>query len=140
MRGVLLARITADEIFAGTCESAVWTEADGAVVSFAGVVRDHDAGRRVTALEYTSHPDAEAMLCAAAQRVADGHPTVALAVLHRVGALRIGDTALACATAAPHRGEAFAACAALVDEVKATVPIWKQQHFADGTSEWVGAP
>jgi molybdopterin synthase catalytic subunit len=58
--------------------------------------------------------------------------------VHRVGSLRIGDLALFAAAASAHRAEAFAACAALVDRIKAEVPIWKRQHFADGTSEWVG--
>lgn len=140
MRGVVLARIAADPLDVADCARAVWTHADGAAVTFAGVVRDHDGGRGVTALEYTAHPDAEAALQVAAERVAQRHPAVAIAVAHRVGALRIGDVALACAVVSAHRAEAFAACADLVDEVKGTVPIWKEQHFADGTSEWVGSP
>ena len=139
MRGVVLARIAADPLDVAECARAVWTQADGATVTFAGVVRDHDGGRGVTALEYTAHPDAEAVLLDAAERVAQRHPSVGIAVAHRVGPLRIGDVALACAVASGPRAEAVAACADLVDEVKATVPIWKEQHFADGTSEWVGA-
>ena len=61
----------------------------------------------------------------------------AIAVSHRVGRLRIGDVALACAVAADHRREAFATCAELVDEVKRQLPVWKHQGFADGTDEWV---
>ena len=59
--------------------------------------------------------------------------------MHRTGELGVGDLAIVCAAASAHRAEAFAACAELVDEIKRTVPIWKEQHFADGTVEWVGA-
>jgi len=139
VRGVVLARITTERIDVATCEQAVWMPVDGAVVSFAGIVRDHDGGRGVTALEYSAHPDAEAALRASAGRIATRHPGVALAVVHRTGPLSIGDTALACAVAAAHRADAFAACSALVDDVKTTVPIWKEQRFDDGTSEWIGS-
>jgi len=64
----------------------------------------------------------------------------ALAVSHRIGDLAIGDVALACAVAGEHRGVAFTACAELVDEVKARLPVWKHQHFTDGTDEWVNSP
>ncbi|HEX2300354.1 MAG TPA: molybdenum cofactor biosynthesis protein MoaE, partial [Pseudonocardiaceae bacterium] len=74
-------------------------------------------------------------------QIAGAYPAVqALAVTHRVGALAIGDSALACAVSAAHREEAFAACAALVDEVKLQLPIWKRQEFADGSQEWVNCP
>lgn len=113
----------------------------GAVVSFAGVVRDHDGGRAVRALEYSSHPSAADVITRVAAEVAAAHPAVqALAVSHRVGPLAIGDAALACAVSAAHRGEAFAACAVLVDEVKLQLPIWKRQEFPDGTDEWVNCP
>lgn len=113
----------------------------GAVVSFAGVVRDHDGGRAVRALEYSSHPAASDVIARVAAEVAAAHPAVqAVAVSHRVGPLAIGDAALACAVSAPHRGEAFAACAVLVDEVKLQLPIWKRQEFPDGTDEWVNCP
>jgi molybdenum cofactor synthesis domain-containing protein len=113
----------------------------GAVVSFAGVVRDHDGGRAVRALEYSGHPSGGDVIARVAAEVAASHPAVqALAVSHRLGPLAIGEAALACAVAAAHRGEAFAACAALVDEVKTQLPVWKRQQFADGTDEWVNCP
>ena len=65
---------------------------------------------------------------------------LAVAAVHRVGRLAIGDAAVVVATAAVHRGEAFEASRALIDELKATVPIWKHQLFTDGTDEWVGTP
>jgi molybdenum cofactor synthesis domain-containing protein len=113
----------------------------GAVVSFSGAVRDHDGGRAVHALEYSGHPGAGDVITRVAAQVLAAHPKVlALAVSHRIGPLAIGDSALACAVSAAHRGEAFAACAALVDEVKRQLPIWKRQEFADGSEEWVNCP
>lgn len=114
--------------------------AAGAVVTFAGVVRDHDGGRSVSALHYQGHPDAGRILSEVVVE-ARGHPGVlAAAARHRVGDLAIGELAFVAAISAAHRGEAFEACAWLVDEAKARLPIWKHQHFADGTDEWVNSP
>ncbi|TQM35551.1 molybdopterin synthase catalytic subunit [Pseudonocardia cypriaca] len=114
--------------------------AAGAVVTFAGVVRDHDGGRAVRGLEYSAHPTAGKIVADVAADVAARSAGVrAIAVSHRIGPLVIGDVALACAVAADHRKEAFAACAELVDEVKRLLPVWKHQLFADGTDEWVGS-
>ncbi|MGH3679910.1 MAG: molybdenum cofactor biosynthesis protein MoaE [Natronosporangium sp.] len=121
-------------------ERAVADPAAGAVVSFAGVVRDHDHGRTVRWLEYEAHPSAEAVLKEVAAAVAADPAVRGIAVSHRVGVLQIGDVALAAAVATAHRAEAFAACARLVDAVKARLPVWKHQVFADGTDEWVNCP
>lgn len=121
-------------------EALVSHRAAGAVVSFAGVVRDHDGGRSVTRLEYSAHPTADQVLRAVADEVAAACPGVrAIAVSHRIGTLQIGDAALVAAVSADHRGVAFAACALLVDTVKERIPIWKHQYFVDGTDEWVGS-
>jgi len=115
--------------------------AAGAVVTFAGVVRDHDGGRGVEHLTYEGHPSAKVVIEEVATEVAARHPGLrAVAVSHRVGDLTIGDVALACAVSAAHRAEAFAACADLVDDVKRRLPIWKHQQFTDGTDEWVNCP
>lgn len=112
--------------------------AAGAVVTFAGVVRDHDGGRAVQGLEYSAHPSAAAVVAGIAADVAARATGVrAVAVSHRVGRLGIGDVALACAVAADHRREAFETCAELVEEVKRLLPVWKHQAFTDGTDEWV---
>jgi molybdopterin synthase catalytic subunit len=108
-------------------------------VSFQGVVRDHDHGRTVTRLEYEEHPSAEALLRSVAETVASEYPGVRIAIEHRTGSLAVGELALACAVSSAHRADSFAACSRLVDEVKQRVPIWKRQHFADGSTEWVGA-
>ena len=112
----------------------------GAVVTFAGVVRDHDDGRTVTLLEYEGHPTAEAVLREVAEEIAKDLAVYHVAVSHRVGVLGIGDVALAAAVSTAHRADAFAACARLVDEVKARLPVWKRQVFADGIEEWVNCP
>ncbi len=138
---VLRAEISESPISVDEHAALVGDRAAGAVVTFAGVVRDHDHGRGVTELAYEGHPSAKAVIDEVAAEVAANHPGLtALAVSHRIGLLKIGDVALACAVSAAHRGEAFAACANLVDEVKRRLPIWKHQTFTDGTDEWVNCP
>ena len=116
---------------------AVEGPAAGAVVMFHGIVRNHDGGQDVLGLDYSAHPDASRFL---AQIVAEesARTGLKLAAVHRVGELGIGDAALVAASAAAHRAEAFAALEAMVERIKHEVPIWKRQHFATGTSEWVG--
>ena len=109
----------------------------GAVVTFSGDVRDHDHGRSVARLEYEGHPTAAAVIADVAREVAERHDVIAIAVSHRIGPLQIGDSALVAAVSAAHRGEAFRACADLVDEVKHRLPVWKHQVFSDGSDEWV---
>ncbi len=138
---VLRAVVTEDPLDVEEHARLVARPGAGAVVSFSGVVRDHDGGRGVLALEYSSHPGAGDVITRVAAQVAATHPDVhALAVSHRIGPLAIGDSALVCAVSAAHRAEAFAACAALVDEVKLQLPIWKRQELADGSEEWVNCP
>jgi molybdopterin synthase catalytic subunit len=91
----------------------------------------------VTALSYSAHPSAATELERVAEKIAASYQIVSLAVVHRTGDLQIGDLAVVAAVGAAHRQLAFTACHALIDELKATVPIWKHQLFADGTSEWV---
>lgn len=121
-------------------EKAVADVRAGAVVSFQGVVRDHDHGRGVTLLEYEGHPSAAAVLREVAAEIAADPDVYAVAVSHRVGTLAIGDVALVAAVSTAHRAAAFAACARLVDEAKARLPIWKRQVFTDGSDEWVNCP
>jgi molybdopterin synthase catalytic subunit len=136
---VEFARLSDEWIFLETSVAAVTSDDAGAVVSFSGIVRDHDGGRTVTRLDYEAHPSAEGILQSVAESIAAEFSGLRIAIEHRTGSLEVGDLALACAVASAHRAEAFVACARLVDEVKAQVPIWKQQHFADGTTEWVGS-
>ena len=121
-------------------EAAVADPRAGAVVSFVGVVRDHDHGRGVSRLEYEGHPSALDVLRSVAEEIDADPDVIAIAVSHRVGPLKVGDIALAAAVSTAHRAAAFAACARLVDRVKEKLPIWKHQVFADGTDEWVNCP
>ena len=89
------------------------------------------------ALDYEAHPDAERFLADVCAEIA-GASGLRVAAAHRVGALAVGDVALVAAVAAPHRAEAFAVCAQLVDLIKERMPIWKRQHLAEGATEWVG--
>ncbi|MFN8086095.1 MAG: molybdenum cofactor biosynthesis protein MoaE [Microbacterium sp.] len=117
--------------------AAVESDAHGAIVIFCGVVRDHDGGRSVRALDYRAHPDAERFLADIVARVHEQTGCL-VAAAHRIGDLHVGDVALYAAASAGHRAEAFAACELLVEEIKRGVPIWKRQHYDDGVSEWVG--
>jgi molybdopterin synthase catalytic subunit len=113
----------------------------GALVTFAGVVRNHDDGRAVVELEYVGHPTAADVLAQVARDVTGRHPgAVTVRMAHRTGLLAIGDVALFAEVGAAHRGEAFALCAELVEEVKRVLPVWKRQVFTDGTDEWVNSP
>jgi len=137
---VARATVTTDVLSVVEHEQLVADAGAGAVVSFAGVVRDHDDGKGVRALDYSAHPSAAELVAHVAADVAARVSGVrALAISHRVGPLAVGDVALACAVSADHRAAAFQTCALLVDEVKARIPVWKHQQFADGTQQWVGS-
>ena len=112
----------------------------GGLNVFVGVVRDHDAGQDVLRLEYTAHPMAEQRLAEVAAEVAAEFDVVAVAAVHRLGVLHVGDVAVVSAVSAVHRDTAFEASRALIDRLKERVPIWKHQLFADGTDEWVDTP
>ena len=110
----------------------------GAVATFLGVVRNHNDGRPVTRLEYEAYATmAEAELARILEEVANEIPEARVAATHRVGELRVGDIAVACAASAPHRAEAFRACRKVIDEIKSRLPIWKREHGPDGPY-WVG--
>ncbi|MEU3987381.1 molybdenum cofactor biosynthesis protein MoaE [Streptomyces platensis] len=126
--------LSVDEVFA-----AVGDTAAGGTALFVGTVRSHDNGADVDGLGYSAHPTAEAEMRRIAEKVTADFPVRALAAVHRVGDLRIGDLAVVVAVSCPHRGEAFEACRKLIDDLKHEVPIWKHQVFSDGTEEWVGA-
>ncbi len=128
------AELSVDEVRAAVADPGA-----GGIALFAGAVRDTDHDRGVTALSYSAHPSAESELRRVAEMIAEKYPVLGIAAVHRVGDLEIGDLAVVAAVACPHRAEAFDACRALIDELKASVPIWKHQRFADGSSEWVGS-
>lgn len=129
------APLSVDEVLA-----AVRDPAAGGTALFVGTVRDHDSGKAVELLAYSAHPSVADALRSVADRVVADFPVVALAAVHRVGDLAVGDDAVVVAVSCAHRGEAFAACRRLIDDLKREVPIWKHQVFGDGTQEWVGSP
>lgn len=135
-----LIEVRAGELSVDEVRAAVADPAAGGIALFAGAVRDLDRARPVTGLSYSAHPSATGELRRVAAVVAEKFPVLGIAAVHRVGDLAIGDLAVVVAVSCPHRGEAFDACRALIDELKAAVPIWKHQVFADGQSEWVGSP
>ena len=110
----------------------------GALATFTGLVRDHHDNKAVSHLEYTAHePLADKMIREIETEVRERFGVVECAVVHRVGALQIGETAIVAVVRSPHRAEAFAALEAVVDAVKHRVPIWKEEFYADGTSVFV---
>ena len=109
----------------------------GAVVTFCGDVRDHDGGKEVASLLYEIHPSAPEQIKLITQSIIGRFEIEKVAVAHRFGQIPIGETAFAVAVSAAHRQAAFDACGAIVDEVKAKLPIWKHQKFTDGSDEWV---
>jgi molybdopterin synthase catalytic subunit len=114
--------------------------ANGATVLFLGTVREVNGGRDVTGIEYTAYRSmAErelASIVEEAAALADSHD---IAVEHRLGELAVGECSVAVAVAHPHRGRAFEAARHVIEELKQRVPIWKREHYVDGTREWVSA-
>ena len=139
MNVIRLAEIREEPLSVEEVRAVVSDPGAGAIALFAGTVRDQDGGQGVVRLSYSAHPSATAELRRVAEKVAAEFGVLALAAVHRVGDLDIGDLAVVVAVACPHRGEAFEACRQLIDTLKHDVPIWKHQVFGDGSSEWVGS-
>jgi molybdopterin synthase catalytic subunit len=125
--------LSVDEVLAAVADAGA-----GGTAMFIGTVRDEDHRRAVTGLGYSAHPQATDQLRVVMEKIVADYDVRAIAAVHRVGDLEVGDLAVVVAAACPHRDQAFAACRTLIDELKAEVPIWKNQVFADGGSEWVG--
>lgn len=138
---VIRATVVDEPLSVAAHANLVGNDAAGAVVTFDGVVRDHDGGRSVLSLNYHGHPSANDVIVKVTEDlVAEREGVRAVAVSHRVGSLAIGDSALVVAVAAEHRKQAFSACSDLVDEIKRQLPVWKHQKFGDGSEEWVNCP
>ncbi len=137
---VRLLAIEVEPIDVERVRAAVRDSRAGGESVFVGVVRDRDEGKPVGRLEYTAHPTAADVLRAVADEITGTYDVIAVAGVHRVGELEVGDVAVTVAVAAIHRGEAIAGCHAFIDALKARVPIWKHQLFTDGSDEWVGTP
>jgi molybdopterin synthase catalytic subunit len=111
---------------------------DGACVLFEGVVRDHHEGQSVESIFYDAYrPMAEKEITRIINDIHTQFPEVAIAVVHRLGLLKVGEASIAIACSSPHRGEAFQACRMIIDRFKQTVPIWKKER-GPGGEEWVG--
>ena len=114
-------------------EIAAGAAGDGAITSFAGLVRDHNQGRRVSFLEYEAY---EPLAVLALNRIVDearqAWPGARLGIHHRIGRLEIGEASIIIVAVSPHRGDAFAACRYAIERVKQIVPIWKHEHFEGG--------
>jgi molybdopterin synthase catalytic subunit len=130
--------LTDDPIDPRALVERVMRDSDGAYVLFEGVVRNHHEGRAVESIFYDAYrPMAEKEIDIIVRDVQSQYPDVALAVLHRLGHLVVGDASIAIVAASPHRAEAFGACRLVIDRIKETVPIWKKERGPDG-EEWVG--
>lgn len=137
--GVVHTAVTTSPLDAQAADAAVCTDVMGASVVFRGIIRNHDEGRSgVQGLDYSAHPDAGTILANTVAKVAAAHPSVRIWAEHRIGSLQVGEDALVVACASAHRQAAFACCSDLVDAIKAEVPIWKQQFYAEGDHSWVG--
>ncbi len=136
---IRLAELRSEPLSVDELRAAVSDPGAGGIALFAGAVRDNDHGQEVARLSYSAHPSATDELRRVAGKVAADFDVVALAAVHRVGDLEIGDLAVVVAVACTHRAAAFEACRALIDRLKHEVPIWKHQRFLDGSDEWVGS-
>jgi len=136
---IKLAEVRDTPLSVDEVRAAVMDPAAGGIALFAGAVRDHDGGKDVTALAYSAHPSAADQIKKVGESIAERFDVHAIAAVHRVGDLEIGDLAVVVAVSSGHRATAFDACRALIDEIKQTVPIWKHQRFAGGESEWVNS-
>jgi molybdopterin synthase catalytic subunit len=136
---IRLIAIRNTELSVDEVRDAIADPAAGGDVLFVGTVRDNDADRGVTALSYTAHPSAAAEIRRVAEDIVAKYEVIAIAAVHRVGDLAVGDLAVVVGVSCAHRAEAFDACHAMIDELKASVPIWKHQRFTDGSDEWVGS-
>ncbi|MBL8850329.1 MAG: molybdenum cofactor biosynthesis protein MoaE [Planctomycetaceae bacterium] len=135
--------LTDDAIDFAALTESVRSPLAGAVVLFLGTVREMTDGRRTVALDYEAYPDmARDRMQALADDACVRWPVVAAAIVHRLGRMELGDISVAVAVSCPHRKDAFEAGRFLIDQLKAEVPIWKQENWADGSKEWVhpGAP
>lgn len=118
----------------------VASDKDGAIVTFAGIVRGNNQGKKVLFLEYEAYPEmALKMLQRIEDEIMETWGLGSVVIQHRVGRLNVGETSVFIVVSAPHRGDAFAACHYAIDRVKKIVPIWKKEIFEDG-EVWVESP
>ena len=136
---MITAKVTDALISAEALAAIVKSDSAGALVTFTGDVRNHDKGRKVSSLTYEIHPSAQRVLEKITDEVIRQHQVENVAIAHRFGAIPIGESAFVVAVSAAHRAAAINCCEELVERVKAELPIWKHQVFADGSDEWVNS-
>lgn len=130
--------VTSDKIDVNQVVEAARRDEDGGVVTFVGVVRNHNRGKPVLYLEYEAYPEmALGKMREIGQEIADRWGLHHVAIVHRTGRIEVGEASVVIAVAAPHRREAFEACHYAIDRLKETVPVWKKEVYADG-EEWIG--
>jgi molybdopterin synthase catalytic subunit len=133
-----LFEVTSEPLSVDSLVQVVLTSSDGAVVTFVGTVRDNNEGNAVLALEYEAYSEmAEAEMTLIGAEMAQKWGLHGIAMRHRVGKLSIGEISVVIATSSAHRREAFEACSEALDLLKARVPVWKKEYYADGT-HWIG--
>lgn len=135
---IIRAEISEDPVDEHAIIAEVSDDKAGAIVTFTGAVRNHDQGRGVTSIEYSSHPTAPEILREIVEEIAQREGIHAISCVHRVGHVKVGENAMVAVVAASHRSQGFEAAADLVDEIKAHLPVWKKQQFPDGSHEWTG--
>jgi len=129
--------VSAESLDKAAVEAFLEDPAAGARVVFEGIVRNHHDGRRVLHLEYEAYAEMAArQMAAIAGEIKRRWPAYRVAIVHRVGRLEIGEAAVIVGVSTAHRADAFEACRFGIDRVKADVPIWKREFYADGTSSW----
>jgi molybdopterin synthase catalytic subunit len=133
-----LFEVTTEPLSVDSLVEVVLTSGDGAVVTFAGTVRDNNEGHDVLALEYEAYGDmAEAEMERIGAEMLEKWGLNGIAMRHRVGKLSVGEISVVIAASSPHRREAFEACSEALDLLKARVPVWKKEYYEDGT-HWIG--
>lgn len=130
--------LTTSPIDPATVLAQIASNEAGAVVLFLGTTRESTNGRRTASLDYECYPEmAEKKLAELEAEARRRWPLVGCQIVHRLGHLELGEASIAIAVSSPHRAAAFAAGQWLIDTIKEVAPIWKQENWADGTSEWV---
>ncbi len=132
------AKISDEPLNVAKVVSLVSDDRSGAVVTFTGVVRNHDGGQSITAIDYSAHPHATQILADLVEQCATRDGVHGVAAEHRIGHVEVGGTAMVVAVSADHRGQAFEAACEFVDAVKESLPVWKCQWLTDGSHEWAG--
>ena len=134
----VIAKLTKEAVELEPLFAFVSSPEAGAIVTFVGTVREFSHGRKVTALTYEAYePMAERELQRIADEMMERWQLCKVAIVHRIGELKIGEISVAIFVSAPHRAEAFAAAKHAIERIKEIVPIWKREQFADGTSQWI---